>query len=737
MNTKILFLSIGILLLSLNTSFSQEDYNLSFEKVADGKPYQWNLSSERIGASGYLLEIEDGITSHGNFSLKLQYDSTENNHTFGAASVVIPAKYEGQQITLKGKIKTENVQEGYAGLWLRIDGKGRTMQFDNMRDRGIQGTKEWDEYTIQLPLDKNAEKIFVGGLLTGKGTMWMDDLVVTIDGEPLDQAPAKEIIIPPAAQDTVFADGSGISIADYNEETYQRLYDLCKIWGYVKYYHPQVAAGNHNMDAELFRVLARVIESENHYSTITQWIKGLGGDLARSESGYITDKEVKLEAPVNWLDGIPDDQLRNLLINIYEAERPEDHYYISLVPNIANPSFDNEDPYPIMDYTDDGMRLLSLFRYWNMIQYWFPYRHIMDRDWDEVLKEFIPRFLVQEEEYTYKLDVLQLIGRIQDTHANIWSIDPTINDFWGKWIAPLELSYVEDQWIVTRKFDLPDVEMGIGVGDVITHIDGRDIMDITEEKIKYCPASNRPTQLRDLGRKLLRTDNDELNLSIKKGAHSKEVTVKTVDQMKVNFWQKDISSHRFLSEDVGYIYPASLNRGEIDTIMEKMMETKGIVLDLRCYPSDFIVFSMGKYLMPAPNPFVKFTYGDIQMPGRFLMGDPLSNGMERDDYFIGKLAILINETTQSQAEYTTMALRGAPQGKVFGSTTAAADGNVSAIYLPGNIRTMISGIGVYYPDGRETQRIGIIPDVEVKPTVKGIQKGIDEVLESAINWIKS
>ena len=361
----------------------------------------------------------------------------------------------------------------------------------------------------------------------------------------------------------------------------------------------------------------------------------------------------------------------------------------------------------------------------------------MDKDWDRVLMEFIPRFLKQEEEHSYKLDVLQLIGHIQDTHANIWSRDPAINEFWGKWIAPLELTYIEDQWVVTRKFDIPDVDSDISVGDVITHINGMEIMDITEEKIQYCPASNRPTQLRDLGRKLLRSDEDFLTLSIRKGDLLQEVIVKTVDQMKVNFWIKDVSSHRFLSDDIGYIYPASLNREEIDTIMEKMMDTKGIVLDLRCYPSDFIVFSMGKYLMPKPNPFVKFTTGDIQLPGRFIMGKPISNGMDREDYYKGKLAILINETTQSQAEYTTMALRGAPQGKVFGSTTAAADGNVSPIILPGNVRTMISGIGVYYPDGTETQRIGIVPDVDIRPTIKGIQKGEDEVLESALDWIRN
>jgi C-terminal processing protease CtpA/Prc len=46
---------------------------------------------------------------------------------------------------------------------------------------------------------------------------------------------------------------------------------------------------------------------------------------------------------------------------------------------------------------------------------------------------------------------------------------------------------------------------------------------------------------------------------------------------------------------------------------------------------------------------------------------------------------------------------------------------------------MISGIGVFYPDGTPTQRIGIIPDLEVRPTIEGIRDGRDEVLESGVS----
>jgi C-terminal processing protease CtpA/Prc len=82
-----------------------------------------------------------------------------------------------------------------------------------------------------------------------------------------------------------------------------------------------------------------------------------------------------------------------------------------------------------------------------------------------------------------------------------------------------------------------------------------------------------------------------------------------------------------------------------------------------------------------------------------------------------------------------MAFRTAPQAKVVGSTTAGADGNVSQFALPGGLSSMISGIGVFYPDKRPTQRVGIVPDVVVRPTIAGIRAGRDEVLEEALRQI--
>ena len=169
--------------------------------------------------------------------------------------------------------------------------------------------------------------------------------------------------------------------------------------------------------------------------------------------------------------------------------------------------------------------------------------------------------------------------------------------------------------------------------------------------------------------------------------------------------------------------------------MSEVQKAKGLIIDLRCYPSEFIVFSLGEYLMPDSISFVKFSNTSLNTPGLFTYTKALTVGKSNKEYFKGKVIILVNEITQSQAEYTTMALRVAPNATVVGSTTAGADGNVSQFTLPGGINTMISGIGVYYPDGKETQQIGIIPDIMIKPTIKGIKQDRDELLEKAIELI--
>ena len=731
MSSKYLSPLLCFLFFSL-TSIAQEKpilFNLDFESYTDSKalPDGWGQWGS------YQMKVDKEVTYSGQHALLI--DAGEEGGAFGSVVHKISPNYAGEKITLEGYMKTEDVADGFAGLLLRIDGESGPLEFDNMQNEGIKGNNDWKKYSITLPLPEEATNIFVAGILVGNGKVWYDDFSVFIDGVRIQEVKTVEKQLSKAKMDTEFDESSEFTLGSPSQKELDRLYLLGKVWGWVKYQHPEIAKGNINWDYELFRILP-AIHDKDFSTQLVGWIEQLGEiNPAKVES---QQGAVKLKTNTTWLSDkkLLSEPLRQLLWDIHKAKKADKHYHIDFAANIGNPIFKNEQAYPDMNPGDTGYQLLALFRYWNMIEYFFPYKHLMDENWDEVLKSSLSTFIAAQDELSYKLATLQLIGKIQDTHANIWQNDGALNQFHGTQTPPIELNIIENQAVIVRILGEIAEDSNIKIGDIITHINGKKTEELIKEKIAYCPASNRPTQLRDVARRLLRTNDDFIEVSVSSSDSDYKESLKCVPATTINFWKKDTPSHKELDGDIGYIYPGTLQKGEIHDIMKQFMSKKGLVIDLRCYPSDFIVFSLGNYLMPKPTSFVKFTSGNLQQPGQFTFGATLPVGTTNPDYFKGKVAILINETTQSQAEYTTMALRVAPKTKVIGSTTAAADGNVSEIILPGKIRTMISGIGVYYPDGTETQRIGIIPDVELHPTIRGIRAGKDELLEKAQDWIK-
>jgi C-terminal processing protease CtpA/Prc len=134
-----------------------------------------------------------------------------------------------------------------------------------------------------------------------------------------------------------------------------------------------------------------------------------------------------------------------------------------------------------------------------------------------------------------------------------------------------------------------------------------------------------------------------------------------------------------------------------------------------------------------PTPFARFTRGDPSNPGAFLWTVAVSI-QPLVPHYEGKVVVLVDEASVSQSEYTAMAFRAAG-ATVIGSQTAGADGNVSGIPIPGGITMRMSGIGVFYPDRKPTQQIGIVPDIVVTPNLRGIRAREDAVLDAALRHI--
>ena len=736
-----------LLLLHAGLLSAQKNFNQSFEKFdpASGRPLDWSLGTGGNWTDGGTFSIDSSTTVDGRYSLRLE---PAKGIEFIPFSLFFPADFEGKTITLSGSIKTENVSaEGWAGLWLRLDTESGVAGFDNMQSRALKGSNDWQEFSISLDYTEETRKIYIGGLVVGGGTAWFDNLKVMVDGKPLLDAPARIFKKAPAELDTAFDAGSKVVLGELTPQRIEDLVLLGKVWGFLKYHHPKVAAGELNWDYELFRFLPRYpvgLKAAKRDQLLADWIKSMGALPDCPGCSKKIEDKVHLTADLGWIsDPKLGSDLRKQLKAVYEHRNQGKNYYIGHMMGIGNPDFKHENAYTQFKYPDEGFRLLALYRFWNMIQYFFPYRDVIGEDWTGVMRSFVPQIIKVPDALSYKLCVRELIGRIHDTHANLWMRDEELTAYFGKLRPAVQVKFIENQAVVTGYYhDELGPKSGLLPGDIISMVDGVPVEDIVKKKLPLYPASNTPTKLRDIAKDLLRTSKTSLPLQIKRDNSSREVVVDCYDAKVAEFkleidwaYNQPDSCYRLLTPDIGYLFLGNVKESMLPAMMEQFKNTKGLIVDIRNYPSEFVVFSLGSLLKSEPSNFVYFTNGHVENPGVFTHTDFIANGEKNPDPYKGKVVVLVNEITQSQAEYTTMALRSVPGTVVVGSTTAGADGNVSSFMLPGGLRSMISGIGVFYPDGTPTQRVGIVPDHTVLPTIAGVKAGRDELLEYAMKLI--
>jgi C-terminal processing protease CtpA/Prc len=548
--------------------------------------------------------------------------------------------------------------------------------------------------------------------------------------------------------DTVaFASGSGVLVDTLSDTQVQHLSLLGKVWGFLKYYHPSVAAGNYNWDYELLRILPAYLQVANpgeRDALLVNWINAFG-TVPRCKNCPDKLKDVVLQPDLEWMnDTSLSEPLRDMLRFIKDNRHLGKQFYVNLVAGVENPNILNENPYAQFTLPDAGYRILALFRYWNIIQYWFPNRHLIGEDWKLVLNAFIPKFVQSTTAMEYWKTTQQLIGRIHDTHANLVNRRAEWNNRMGRYYPPVMITFVNNQPVVSAimKDTLADLSQ-LEVGDVIKMIKDKDVESIIEEQLPNLPASNLPTQLRNLSWQLLRSEDSLTSITIEREGKliktqlHRFIPVEASEWYRYDFPYQSDSSFFFIRPDIGYINLGRIQKKQVDSVFKVLDGSKGLIIDNRQYPGDFPIYQIAAKLNLKRVPFTTITTATLKYPGAFITARTLQAGTKSKSSYKGKVILLVNENTQSSAEFHTMAFQTAPNAVVVGSTTAGADGNVTNLfYLPGNIGTLFSGIGILYPDGRETQRVGIVPDVEVKRTVAGIRNRKDELIEKAIALIQ-
>jgi C-terminal processing protease CtpA/Prc len=192
---------------------------------------------------------------------------------------------------------------------------------------------------------------------------------------------------------------------------------------------------------------------------------------------------------------------------------------------------------------------------------------------------------------------------------------------------------------------------------------------------------------------------------------------------------------------VGYVDLNFLRGDEVDAMLADLADTDALVLDMRGYPQ-------GVFWLLAPRLNVRGAKVAATFRGRHVepstfAGEAGESGVyfeqgidaAKGPLYRGKVVMLLNERTQSQAEHTALFVEAAAGATFVGSPTSGSNGDVTYFPLPGGLWVRFGAHDVRHADGRQLQRVGMQPDVVVRPTIAGLRAGRDEVLERALATI--
>ena len=555
---------------------------------------------------------------------------------------------------------------------------------------------------------------------------------------------------------------------NYSQEV-QNLEKLCKVWGYTKYTHPVFLSGEKDWDQELLALIPKVrqaADSEETNKILNEWLLSLGeikyeSSQPVSEWSEAEEEDKIMIADIDWIFDekyLGEELSKNMQpltepmpeVNRYRAPIDfEKGYYTGYNEPTM---FSNEKLYEDMDYSDENYRLLGLFRLWNAAEYYFPYLDILDEDWEDLLPGFIPKMLEGNDKQSYALTIAELSAKLQDAHVMFGAESASFlrKEFGEYCINDVEFVYAEGEVVILQTFD---ESCPLQAGDIIRKLDGVDMKDVLENRMKYCAVTSDEKFANALLYFLLCSHSTTPEVTVIRDGKEMTFQVEAEEfsgylgpRYGVSFEDGEPKPYEIIEGNIGVINPIfmDLKAGAIHgndakwiSVMNDLKDTDGLIVDLRQYPSNSW-FCLPPYVFEEPEVGLLEASFAKSVPGAYIK-EPVFNFVNKPRavyHYDKEIVLLIDEHSKSAPEYTAMLLKNGENVTLIGENTVGSNGYCLILPIPGGLEIMFTTTGIYTPEGGQTQRIGISPDIEVKRTIQGIKEGRDEIKEAAIEYIK-
>ncbi len=622
--------------------------------------------------------------------IRSPYQSLRTNRTttyktefkgFGTASAQINAeKFVGKTFEFTGRAKLVN-GSGDGHLWLRIDDVNHKLGFfDNMDDRPIK-TKEWSSFTIKGKVDDKAANIFLGSFLSGLGTFIIDDLSLKIDG--------KEIYRANFQSDT---------IDSIPKEMF-------------------VSSPRSTKASEKYNFTIKEVNGNKHL-VITSPI---GAEKIQTVNKKPFQQQIKFGEYVEKSIGI---NLKIIIPLALYGTKDGTYPPVNSTKTALILSKINDSKYTLKA-SELSFKLGNIINVWNIFQHFYPYFDVAKTDWNEDLRTSLNEAYKDQDGNDYNDLLKRLTAKLKDGHIGVRYTGGSL-----LYYPPITWKFAGDDLVITA---VKDSSLTIKIGDVVTQINGEDVNSYFAKVYKKIAAATKGyLKYRAETESLMGDKYSPFKIKISSGNEFN--LLRNIDPSTYYAKLTKQDTIKSLGNRITYLNISNARMKMINDSLPLLQQSKAIICDLRGYPTDnngFIEYLLkhddtSKEWMQIPQ----IIYPDLEKIAGF---QKLGWGLKaKKPHLNAKIYFLIDGQAISYAESYMSFIEHYKLATIIGQPTAGTNGNVNNISLPGGYSMRFTGMKVLKHDGSQHHGIGIIPNILVEQTAKGIKEGRDEILERAI-----
>jgi C-terminal processing protease CtpA/Prc len=603
---------------------------------------------------------------------------------FAPIAQTFPAdQIKGKEFRFTGWMKVDSAGGGAGYFTMRIQKRGKVVFFYNMSDRPATSAT-WQEYTITGRANKDADTITIGAMLGGRGVLWIDHLRLSVkDGD----------------------EWKNISLDNGSFEDKE-----LKPWHY---------------NATLAGYRFATVTTEAPEGSRALSITSVNDPSRRSQKAakllygeYPKPGEFVQRPLASGIDCIIPLALYGTREQTYPRGDSAGLTKLENAIRAAVPGGSNGD--------NPSVRLGDVVILWNIWRHFFPYWDDASCTPDLLLDSALTNAAGDSSRYEFLNTLQQMMGHMNDGHmyANL------LYDTTHLAYAPVVLAGAEGRLVVDA---LVDSTLDILRGDVVETIDGQPAAEYMAAIDKKESGSSQLKVFRDIVSLSLGPRGSVITLGLSRNGSIHHVQVPR--SMEWQPWYGARAKH----PSSGWIRPGifyiDLDKDPMDSIrswMPQLEMARAIICDLRGYPNSNHEF-IGHLLTETENTkwmyVPQVTYPDYQ---RVMYSEGGWNMHPINPRLNGKVFFLTDGSAISYAESYLGFIKDLHLATIIGQPTAGTNGNINRISLPGGYRVNFTGMLVKDHKGGKHHLKGIVPDVPVERTIKGIREGRDEILDKAL-----